>query len=329
MRRAAGPADTQGEKPFWFLFFKEPLSFLPQEGTRGPMKIGVLFNCLNEGLAVALRALLPGAEIVNFHSAMALPPDVEASRQAVLAGCDHVVTAHFGPAHGRLSTSALARVVRNLHVVPGFAFAGFHPDMCYVHANGQVVPGVTGGYQSRIAVAAYLAGMSPGETAALYNKLVFSRLGYFAAYAEQSALLAERWARHGVDAWPFLRRWREAGCFAHTINHPKMLVVLDIARIACARMGLATAQPEPDAAALPDNLARGPLHPVFPDIAAAIGVAAELEPVDFISRSFGCFDAVGRRDLHATDGVPAAMAALGLPPCREAAPRAQVAPGSR
>ena len=44
------------------------------------MKIGVHFNCQNDGIAAALRALLPGADIVNFHSATDLPVGVQQDR---------------------------------------------------------------------------------------------------------------------------------------------------------------------------------------------------------------------------------------------------------
>ena len=37
------------------------------------MKIGVHFNCQNDGIAASLRALLPDAEVIAYHSDAALP----------------------------------------------------------------------------------------------------------------------------------------------------------------------------------------------------------------------------------------------------------------
>ena len=171
-----------------------------------------------------------------------------------------------------------------------------------------------------------MAGLDARDTVALYNRLVFSRLGYFAAFGEQAALLTERWAREGIDARPLLARWAAGGCFAYSMNHPKVIVLLDIARIACRRMGVAPGNPDVDPADLPDRLARGSMHPVYPDIAAALGIAPEgcfsagfdrdrqvvFTPLEFVSHCFSRYATVPPEDLRATSGVPEAMAALGL-----------------
>lgn len=286
------------------------------------MKIGVHFNCQNEGIAVALRALLPGAEVINYHSATDLSEREQAERAAILCACDHVITSHFDGRHGLLSAEALRRSARQCHVLPGFAFAGYHPDMCYVHSDGRMVGSRTGGYHSRIAVAGYLAGMDARDTVALYNHLVFARLDYFAAFEEQVALLCGLWASDGIEAEPLVRAWAARGCFAHTINHPKMIVLLDMARIACARMDVAPENPDMDPASLPDKLARGSMHPVFPEIAASLGIAPEgsfsggpqnvYTPVQFVSDCFGRYADVPSKDLLATPGVSHAMDALGF-----------------
>jgi hypothetical protein len=291
------------------------------------MKIGVRFNCQGEGLATCLRALLPDAEVVLFPAQAELPVAEQAARASVLAGCDHVITAQFGGRHGKLSTAALKRTVKALHVLPVFSFAGFHPDMTYVPVDGRALPGPTGVYHARIAIMGYLAGLSAQETEGLYNRLAFSRLGYLDAYALQSQLLVERWAKDDVAAENLLVRWRETGCFAHSVNHPKMVVLLDLARIACARMGLVPRAADIDPAGLPDVLARDRLHPVFPDIAASIGVAPEgcfsagLDPqgnrvaismLDFLLASFASFATAPEQSLRAVPGVQEGMAALGL-----------------
>jgi hypothetical protein len=302
------------------------------------VRIGLHSNCQIGGLTASLRALLPDAVIVAYPMARNLPPEVEMARAAELSACDHLLTIGAGDEHGRLSTAALHRTARHLLVLPGFAFSGFHPDQCYVRDQGRELASVTGGYQSRIAIAGYLGGLSVPDTVRLYNQLVFSRLGYFAAYAEQCVLLAESWSRFGMDAPGLLAGWRERGCFAHTGNHPKIFVLLDMARGACARMGITPGNPDVDADTLPDNLARGPLHPVFPEIARAIGVAPEgcfsagigadgeravFSPAEFVQASFHHFGQVPEAALLATPGVAQALAALDLarvprPPRRRA-----------
>jgi hypothetical protein len=304
------------------------------------VKIGVLYNCQNVGIADSLRALLPGAEVINYAGVAGLPKAEQARRAAELSDCDHLIMTHLAVHHGKLSLRAMQQTARSLHVLPAFAFGGYHPDTIYVQVDGQVLNNITGGYQSRIAVAGYLAGLSPRDTAALYNKLVFARLGYFNAFDEQSKLLIMQWGRAGIDAGPLLAGWQATGCFTHSINHPKMPVLLDLARVACARMGLAV-QDGIEAAALPDHLARGPIHPVFPDIAASLGIAPEgafcagtvdgtretFAPAAFVARCFVDFDGVAPAVLLEAPGVADALSALGLSRSRRDAARRAPGPG--
>ncbi len=304
------------------------------------MKIGVLYNCQNVGIADSLRALLPGAEVINYQIVVGMPAPQQRARAAELSACDHLVTTHIGPQHGKLALRALRETARNVHVLPSFTFSGYHPDTCYVDVDGAPLSNVTGGYQSRIAVAGYLAGLSPRQVEALYNKLVFTRLGYFGAFAEQSKLLIAQWAKDGIDAAPLLARWSASSCFTHSINHPKIGVLLDLARIACARMGIAM-QDGVEPENLPDSLARGPMHPLFPDIAAALGIAPEgafcagiidgkretLSPAAFAARCFEDFSAVNPAFMLAAPGVKEAMSALGLSQIRRAVARRPPGPG--
>ncbi|MEJ0045412.1 MAG: WcbI family polysaccharide biosynthesis putative acetyltransferase [Rhodospirillales bacterium] len=241
------------------------------------MKIGVLYNCQGEGIAVSLRALLPDATIINFVAGVAgRTPRDQAETAAALNDCDHVISCDFGPAFGKLAGKALRRTARRYHAFPAIRFSGFHPDMIYVPIDGgHLGEGPTGDYHSRIAVIGFLAGLSPGDTAALYNRLIFLRLGYLNAYAEQCALLTQSFADLGLDAAPLLPAWHAAGSFMHSLNHPKINVLLDVARAACTHMGVAPQNPAVTPAALPDRLATGPIHPVFPAIAAAAGVPPE------------------------------------------------------
>jgi hypothetical protein len=289
------------------------------------VKIGVIFNCQHEGIAAGLRALLPHAEVINFPAAI-LPDAIEAERAAALNACDHLVITGMGPQHGRLSSDALQRTGRHVILLPPFAFAGYHPDSCYVFNDGAIVPGVTGDYHSRLAMLGFLAGLSAADTAALYYDLAFARLGYFTRFAEEAAVLAERLSACGLDGPALLRRWTASGCFVHSINHPKIRVLLDYARFVCARIGATPREVDP--ATVPDGLASGPTHPVFPAIAARLGIPPEgcfsrgadafgrhaampLEP--FVAASFACLDAAREADVLAADGVAEGLAALHLP----------------
>jgi len=292
------------------------------------LRIGVLFNCQYRGIAAALHALLPSAEVIAV-SRGGLPELVEDRRQliATLNGCDHLVCNNVGGA-GPLSVGTLQRTARRLHVLPALSFSGFHPDIVYVfREDGTPLVGPTMDYHSRIAIAAYLAGMKAAEAASLYNRLVFRRLGYLESFAGECALLTEQWARFDFFVAPLLHRWLSGGCFMYSVNHPKVLPLLDLARAACARMAVVPENPEVGAAEIEDTLRAFPTHPVFSDIAEAAGVAPEgifrtgmnekgnfhaFNTEEFVRADYQAFETVKRGVLFRADGVAAALAALGL-----------------
>ena len=292
------------------------------------MKIGVLYNCQAEGIALSLAALLPGTEVV--HYTVASMPRTEQARQEVaevLRACDHVVAARLSPEHGPLATNALRRTVRRLQVMPALRFRAFHPDSMYVRwPDGKFVGGPTGDYQSRIGVIGYLAGLSVEETTSFYNRMVFQRLGYLAGFAPECALFSEILTSHGMDAATLLPQWLAQGCFMHSMNHPKITVLFEVARAACAQMGLGPVNPAASAADVPDRLATMPIHPVFPAIAKNAGVPPEgtfraglradrpasLSLEEFLAASFAEYAGVPRELLLASDGVVEGLATLGL-----------------
>jgi hypothetical protein len=298
------------------------------------MKIGILFNRQGGGIANALRAMLPGSEITHF-----LLPDaattsaLRETTAASLSACDYVVAQNTAADLGPLAADELRRTANNFVTLPNFDFRGFHPDTIRITDGGAELAGPTGFYHSRIAVAGFLAGLTPAETARLYHGLAFARLGYFRAFEQESVGLIERFAQHGLNAVPMMGRLRARGCFMHGIDTPKAAPMMEMARAACALLGLSPIALEPDA--LPDPLAQQAAHPVFADIAAAIGIEPEgqfrqaaapgedfapLGLQEFVAASLAAFQSATRATLRRASGVVEALAALGL---AELSPRNQ------
>lgn len=286
------------------------------------MKIAVLFNCQGHGLAAALQAMLPDAEVDYFS----LQQDAESAAIAAgLLAYDHVISAPVGRAAGKLSNRNVRRTVRHFVVLPALGFRAFYPDQTYVQHHGSALSGPTGHYHSRIAVAGFLAGLSVAETVALYNRLAFARLGYLDMYEAELSLVGERFAEHGLNAADMLARLRLGGCFMHSINHPKPAALVELALLACGAIG---ATPRAIAAeSVPDFLRGHGAHPVFEEVAAAIGIApegmfhagalhtAEFRPIstqDFVAGSFAAYENFDRADLRGVDGLAAALTALDL-----------------
>jgi hypothetical protein len=80
-----------------------------------------------------------------------------------------------------------------------------------------------GSYHSRIAIAGFLAGFLVEETMALFNKLVFSRLGYLDAFHQSRLFLINQFKTIGVDLTPYIDAWAARGCFMNSLNHPKFM----------------------------------------------------------------------------------------------------------
>jgi hypothetical protein len=292
------------------------------------MKIGVLSNAQAGGIAASLRLLLPAAEVIDFDLTR-LENDAPGRRAAAtaLAACDHVLAAETRPRCGPLATTALRKTVPRLHLLPRIYYAGFHPDTIILRQGAVAVPGPTAPYHARIAVVGWLAGMGARDIAALFNPLVFARLGYLRAPAEQAVLLGENLSRLGVDGARLVARWQRQGCFMHMPDRPKIGVLFDLARIACALIGAPPDATDPNPSAVPDALADQALHPVWPEIAAAAGVAPQgayrgparagtdapdLSLEDFVTQAVWQYGRLAPELLRNAHGVAAAFAALGL-----------------
>jgi hypothetical protein len=286
-------------------------------------RIGILSNCQHESLAIALRALLPDTDIVSLDLNGVPPGDAgRAPIAAMLSACDHVISQDIAPTYGPLSTRTLRATAQRYHLLPAFHFGGFHPDCVAVTLDHRPLGGPAGGLHSRIVIAGFLAGLSPEETTALFNPLVFARLGYFDALDEHAALLIEKFAAYAIDLSGLVPKWRAAGCFMTSPHHPKMRVFLDLARIACDMMG-ATPQADPAASALRDPLAAYSTVPFLRDIAARSGLQPEgvfrdslpappLSLAAYVQGSYKSFARAPLSCLRAAPGVPAALARLGL-----------------
>jgi hypothetical protein len=296
------------------------------------MKLGVLFNCQAEGVAGALRALRPGDDVVHFsYPHLVGSPPALAEAAAVLQTCDLVIASETPFGLGPASPAELRRKGVHVAAIPPILFGGFHPDICFpgpgTADGGGAFHGPTGLCHSRISLAGFLADLSVENTAALYNRLVFSRLGYFNQFGEDRALLVARFRDvAGYNLNPWFDAWVRSGCFMHSFNHPKVHVLADLARIACELLGLPAAEVPPQTIQS-DRLALLAAHPVYPDLAAYFGVPAnplfQLPMQGSVGRSsvsleaylalcFRDYRSVRRRKLLGVEGMPATLAALGL-----------------
>jgi len=273
-------------------------------------------------LAAALRHLIPDCEVEHHDLSMLHDPGNQHAVAEAYGSCDHVISVRAAPEFGPLQDDVLATRVKALHFFPGLVFGGFHPDTVYVPGGHGMLPGLTQHYHSRIAIGGFLAGRDEVATAALYNALVFGRLGYFDAYARERALAGWHFAQDGIAIEPLIDRWRERGCFMHSTNHPMAWAYADVAVAICRRIGLIDATAPADPGEIVDDLAMHSTHPVLPPLAARLGVPAQSQfklpghagrqvaLEEFLAAEFEAFATAPREDLLAVPGVPELVAML-------------------
>lgn len=241
------------------------------------MRIAVLGICQAYSYAHALAHLLPDAEVQAFQASLVRSEGRISAVAELLDGFDAVFTQRF-PADelGELATPALLSRCRRIAVLPTVVFTGYQPDIILLPHKGQLLASPVGSYHSAIAAAGFSLGLPEHDVQNLFNRLIYSRLGYFEEFARARAFLLESITACDLplDAGAF-DAWHRRGPFMLTMNHPCIFVVATLARAAAIQLGLLDAQaPTPDLHF--DPLAIDTIWPVYPELAEALGVPGDL-----------------------------------------------------
>lgn len=194
--------------------------------------------------------------------------------------------------------SKLARIV----TLPTLYFDGYHPDLCHVHSGSGLLKGPLGDYHSSLAFAAYKCGLNPAATKALFSAKMYESLGYFGRWHEAKRRLVADFSNHGLDISAAFSGWsRSPTAFMHSVNHPVIGCLHDIARALVRSQGL-----EDEATHLRphDNLLNGPVFPVYEEIAEHYSVrgsyrfklAGQYRHVDLDQFIQGCFEVYDQHD---------------------------------
>jgi hypothetical protein len=203
--------------------------------------------------------------------------------------------------------------------VPGFYFSGYHPDVCYVRSSkGDHVKTRFGAYHSVICLSAFLHGLSVEQTVKLYNAQTYAACGYFGEWDKQRNLLLATFAKAGLDIAAPMLRWSRGGCFMHTVNHPHVQCLFDVARVIAAKLDTRTVDFYRSPA---DSLGNNSIYPCYPEIAENCGVTGSTlfklnkkdEVVDlagFIELSFYTYSRHPREDLNFSPEYSAKAAAM-------------------
>ncbi len=229
-------------------------------------------HCQTNGVAAALAELLPNDKVtaLQLPSVFGTPEDVfipalqgadiwiHAADQAFLDKHDLNPGTRRGPSQLRL---------------PVVYFSAFYPDTCMLMqlSTGQLLlhPPIS----SAITVWAWQHGLLPQDVPALFNKNVFRALGYFDRWASSVEHLRRTFAEagwaHEFDR--FFLNLQRTGNFMHTFNHPKVRVLIGIAKMLAAHLG---AGEEVFARQIDvQDILTDVTWPLYPDVADAYGLA--------------------------------------------------------
>jgi hypothetical protein len=202
-----------------------------------------------------------------------------------------------------------------VRLFPVLNFSAYHPDLVYIRVDSakDFLHGPLGHYNSAIAFWGFLHGLSIANAIALFNEGTYEALGYFDFWQTSRQALIDEGAITNFPLGRYLDSWSRVGCFMHSVNHPRLFVFADVAKELLTRLGLPIITGATNY--LSDEFADGPVWPVFPEIAARLGIEGRyyfkigrgLCPIDrpvamldlreFVESSFEAFGKHGKGDL--------------------------------
>ena len=268
------------------------LRLIAEGSARGPasgaLKVQVLGNCQAYAMGRCLRALLPNAEVTALNWGE-LSSDAHIAHFVQGLGIyDVLVTQPVrAPELERLGAELLLAGPARSVFFPGLHFTGFQPDA--LRTLGKGLTSMIGEWHSALIMAAWRMGLPARRAEELFNAYVYGALGYFDEYAKASRFLLQGASKFDWDLSAELQAWPAP--FVHTPNHPRIGVMMDLARGVCARLGLDT---DPDAAAPADPFVASGTWPIYPEIGKRLGLKGETTFVSIgkVRRAFALDEAI-------------------------------------
>ena len=270
------------------------------------MRVVISSNCMTGGLTSALSLLLPSAQFVPIPyvgvDEVVLREQLSASDKWLVSGPEEIQTA----AMDHISNSRLQRIP-----FPDLHFNAFHPDQVYAWMrDGSLVEGATGQYNSAIALWAWQHGLNAQQTISLFTPEIFGALGYHDRWQVSVDRLRHDFVPYPhLDYRDFIIPLQRAGAFMHTVNHPQVAAIAQMARLLAKQID-STVDTEniPIENMLVDGLFMASFSwSVYPSVANALGLKGafmwKLEDhsviglEEFVQRSFAKYEAQQPRDV--------------------------------
>lgn len=239
------------------------------------LKVLLIGNCqvavikkLMEGMSPQVSVISIGIESGNLHGLQSGNLDVS----SYVKECDLVIFQSLPDAALNVRLNELyPGIAKKSKSMPSISYTAFQPDMGYiVKSDGTHLVGPMGEYHSMLAFWAWKNNLSVKEAVGLFRHDVFEFLGYCSHVKSADHFLLDLGEKMGLRLKSALIRWKNIGCFMHSMNHPKLFVLADLARLVLEREGIEANCCVEDY--LFDDLSVHPCWPVYPEIARIFGV---------------------------------------------------------
>jgi len=270
------------------------------------MRVVITSNCMTGGLTSALTMLLPSFQFV--------PIPYVWIDENVLDDQLALADTWLVSAPEEVQTAALKWTAKSAlrHIsFPDLYFSAFHPDQVYAWMrDGSLVEGATGPYNSAIALWAWQHGLNAQQATRLFTSEIFDALGYHDRWQVSVDRLRHDFVPYPhLDYRDFIIPLQRAGSFMHTVNHPKVTALAQLARLLAKHI-----DPSVDTESIPienmmvDGLFMASVSwSVYPSVANALGIKGafmwKLEDhsviglEEFVQRSFAKYDVQQPRDV--------------------------------
>lgn len=288
-----------------------------QDRPKVPSRIVVVGNCQVDPMARCLQAYLGGAIPTRRWVTVDMLVGSEAARADLAKMFDTYEWVLMQPDMWQAASKLHPEAKHKVVLFPSIGFFSFHPDLVYVDwlSEKRFFKGPCGDYNSALALLGWKCDLSVDQTLSLFRGDIYQRLGFFDWGAASHKILLEEGERAGMPLDDALREWNRQGCFMHSINHPKLFVIADIARRVVTKMGLRCLPGDP-AQFVTDVLAQSYVWPVYPEVGQRIGMAdgsysfkleepgmvsgapvRTLDLREFVTQSFAAYSGHAKDDL--------------------------------
>lgn len=194
---------------------------------------------------------------------------------ARLSDYDIVVSQPLSDVYGPLEQSCLRKLHRHVVFFSNIYFTGYHPDCVYLHKLGYSKPSPIGDYHSQIVFDGFHSGLSQSQILDSIFNMESSRI--VENFNFSKAELLEREKSVDVVISDFVFEIEFAALNMFTFNHPSVEIMLKYLTRICNFLGINM----PNVIGVTDPLKSGPVFPIYPAVASALGVKSNNLPSVF------------------------------------------------